>query len=985
MLKVNNCYGANKSKGCTMKKDVAPVFKVTALLFMLIVLAHSYHLSRTSSDGTNWIGVPSKLYITTPFSINKDVSGSPMDSLKKADFLLSINGEQVETVDQIVEILKGYGIDDDISLSVYRATTDTKFQVRITRSLLPNTFVREIPKAVFIKDIYKNGPAQKAGLLKGDVIIRINHIDLENVQITRLSHQFWSRIISFMGFDGEATFAAQILLLKHRPGDLVVFDVLRDNDLISAQVRIQPMSKLLIFRTVGLLSLILIGLIYILLKVGSRSRYKTLFSKIVAMLSIVFFLILYSELLSVEEISGLWMLLYLGYVIPFVALFLSYTEIPAITKRVIAHLDALANKLGAIGRIIFREPRMLLALLLTFFSWYLTRSAYYLAFPQNEIDDFFSIAGVGHKIFESSEGSIIPQIILATLFFGIIYLGLVCISEFIFNKRLYENYFLPEIVEQLLRSPDRTAALHLKNQLIEEKENEALSRLTWVQWSQEALPVLGFLGTVVGIGLAMQGMMAGIDELVRKGESIDILTMFMKVLTIEDLHKGFKGLGFAFDTTFLGLAGWLILGLLHRNVSKRLAKRLSHADERLNRYILIWGTTSEVSELIDARIFREEIRSIAEEIIWEDDKFKSIRNVLFQPVIAFSEIDAPGCEVCIETLDSFFGDKAWRFDTLSLANNPDCCGVVSITERNNTSQGLGIIQFQAFNKQKPQLINSPLTWHQLFPKQDLSQCLAITTDYELYRLDFKESTVTALEFPSSISKDLYENEKQSTAADVVAIAGTEVVLFASNRKLYAYPLGSDGSFSILYELTMEEYWNKYFFDSSNGSFWAVLNQSDGNLKRVVEYKIQFRKGRYTIEPTFDKELPEYFDVRRLVPLGQARVLMLDNEGFLHYLDLKFQKPQRIESADEWTIEGDSHLWLGRDNWIAAEIPSKERLQMWKLRRNRLYSYDSGPGLPIKRQLAFDKFRTTIDGQYLIGYTSDKFLFWEFPKHRIDSF
>lgn len=973
------------------------IFKVAVACSVLMVLGHSYHILNRSSDGTLWTGIPSRLYVTQSIRPSSNVGSSQTELLQIGDLLLNINGQDAKNVEQIANILQRHTINDKLNLLIFRPAIDDKLEIQLTRSQLQNDFVREIPKAVYFKRISDDGPAHKAGIQKTDLLVRINHIDFGKVSISNPTYWLIARITDIFGSDGDAASAAEILLKSHRPGDVVPFEVLRANELASVELKLEREFGLLFLVLVGLTLQLLISSLRLLMQRASGQPEKGKDGKPNLRRPLLSFEISYFLLVLINPIIvGFWQLLYLGFLIPFAMLFLLRIEhFPPVIDWILKQLERLVNWLGPLGKIMrsllygitsllntlwrvlihalqafLREPSVILALAITALCWYLIRSAYFQNFPGNEINDFFSIPGLGRKTFESGA---IPQVIFATMLFGIIYLGLVCIAEFIFDKRIYERYFWPRIIEQLLRSPDRTIAINLKNQLVEEKENETISRLVWVQWSQEALPALGFLGTVVGIGLAMEGMMGGLKNL---PPDIDPLTVILKFLTIRDIYEGFKGLGLAFDTTFLGLVGWLIVGLLQRNVSKRLAKRLSGYDERLDRQILMWGTTSDVGELLEARIFREEIRAIIEHVIWEDrdNKFKSIRDTLFEPVIAFSKINGPGGDASVKFLNNKFGDDAWKFGTLGLANASACCGIISV-EKQNANRGLGVIQFHAFDKVDPKMIESNETFAHLLPTNDLRQVLGITAENKIYRLDFEKSETKLLVTPPDFEKIAIDK------ASVITVSGKDVVVLASKQKLFGYEFGTNGSLFSLHEITREYLWENQFFHGESCSFWATrkhVNEGEGS---IVEYRIQKAKDRYIIEPGFDRDLPDSSKVHRLLPITQGRVLMLDKKN-LYYLDTQLPRPKKLELPNNLSnaITSTSQLWFGRDNWIA--IATTGRLRMWKLRRYRLYSFDQVPALPVP--LEPDKIRMSHDGQYLVGHNHNEFFFWEFPKHMIDS-
>jgi hypothetical protein len=85
----------------------------------------------------------------------------------------------------------------------------------------------------------------------------------------------------------------------------------------------------------------------------------------------------------------------------------------------------------------------------------------------------------------------------------------------------------------------------------------SLDPLVYVEW---ALPILGFIGTVVGVTGAVEGLRRGITALFRaQALTEEVQSQFM---------EGFRGLVLAFDTTLFGLIGLAVIGALHSVVRK---------------------------------------------------------------------------------------------------------------------------------------------------------------------------------------------------------------------------------------------------------------------------------------------------------------------------------------------------------------------------------------------------------------------------------
>jgi biopolymer transport protein ExbB/TolQ len=112
-----------------------------------------------------------------------------------------------------------------------------------------------------------------------------------------------------------------------------------------------------------------------------------------------------------------------------------------------------------------------------------------------------------------------------------------------------------------------------------------------------ALPVLGFIGTVVGLGEAVGGFETFLD----KADDVELLKQGLVQVT--------SGLGSAFDTTYLALLV-AVLTMLPLSILERLESRvLTDHDLRIRRNVLFWLPDTLVSESggINPGAIRQEI------------------------------------------------------------------------------------------------------------------------------------------------------------------------------------------------------------------------------------------------------------------------------------------------------------------------------------------------------------------------------------------
>ena len=88
--------------------------------------------------------------------------------------------------------------------------------------------------------------------------------------------------------------------------------------------------------------------------------------------------------------------------------------------------------------------------------------------------------------------------------------------------------------------------------------------------SMWAMPVLGFIGTVVGATAAVGGLAGSVGNVVTKGQ--------LNTETMPFLNAAFQGLAVAFDTTFVGLVGLTVVGSLRWLIFKSGDAAISYVD-----------------------------------------------------------------------------------------------------------------------------------------------------------------------------------------------------------------------------------------------------------------------------------------------------------------------------------------------------------------------------------------------------------------------
>jgi hypothetical protein len=123
---------------------------------------------------------------------------------------------------------------------------------------------------------------------------------------------------------------------------------------------------------------------------------------------------------------------------------------------------------------------------------------------------------------------------------------------------------------QHLESVDSQRAHELMRHQSDLEADSAASGYRTVKLFIWAMPILGFIGTVLGISLAV----GGFSEFLTTNVSIDQVDQ-----VTAELGEVASGLSFAFDTTLLGLLAGLVASVVSSGVQSREERLLTHIDE----------------------------------------------------------------------------------------------------------------------------------------------------------------------------------------------------------------------------------------------------------------------------------------------------------------------------------------------------------------------------------------------------------------------
>jgi serine phosphatase RsbU (regulator of sigma subunit) len=161
---------------------------VSVLLFILSWKTFFTFIS-TPTDENVFRDAPTRLVIVRDIpalrlqqkkSDGASVPSSSMhaDSVLTGDLLLSINGNNAQTIKDAVDAV--YGVpSDEIVLEILRPSNNVRMNYRVNRNSLQQDFLALLPMYVYVQEITPGGASDRAGMKIGDLIVRINDQDFK--------------------------------------------------------------------------------------------------------------------------------------------------------------------------------------------------------------------------------------------------------------------------------------------------------------------------------------------------------------------------------------------------------------------------------------------------------------------------------------------------------------------------------------------------------------------------------------------------------------------------------------------------------------------------------------------------------------------------------------------------------------------------------------------------------------------------------------
>jgi len=574
-----------------------------------------------------------------------------------------------------------------------------------------------------------------------------------------------------------------------------------------------------------------------------------------------------------------------------------------------------------------------------------------------------------------------------------------------YGRRVYQ------LIEQLNRDPDRAALMSLSTALLTEDEEDASRAFVPVTWCEAALPLWGFLGTIVGMGDAIGVLAHAVLAIFQGSTSTDISG---------DFTQAFQGMGVAFDTTFWGLVGVLTLSAADRALRKRIATRLAEVRALLGRLISQWSASSVAGELVEvnvrlhgvaaelehAKAFRETVHTLVERVITEVPGYEPIRDALFATEVVFEPVLAGLGTAMIEPITAQLREAAWHFPCVGLPVSAAAGGVVAV-RHGQGNEGDWLQRFDPHAGPIGALLQTPYRFQHLLPARDLQTVLGRTTDGQLLLLALPPEGEGAVESTSVLKNgDTLDDETDAVLPLTVEQQDIAVIVRRTGEQAYdvlwrEIQAAGPPELKSLGPLPAGFAWTKWSVHGPSAMLLVAGHAGDRwQLLRLPIQKRNTRAGRgapLELVTDFNRwwvELPPGVVPQQIVALPQEALLVLDTQGTLHYWHpTRYLRP--VRSHPDWRRMIGPHnaqaceIRSGSGHWIA--VVAQDKLSMWWVSRSRALSPYVNPDDVPPRLVTFDitdraaqqSVQATADGKHLLTVMGQAIPTWAFPRYTID--
>lgn len=1021
-------------------------------IFLLFVIGYMIfqveeHAS-TPSPSFGYIESPSpyifqKNVPATPFvdEPNKD-NAATADSygIEPGDFLLKLQSSRIghgTSVGLLIELLKE--VPGELELTVYRAGIG-ELRFRALRSSLADSVLAEVGPSLLVTETSLLEIPPPANV--GDIVTTISGKSLATYEKSGVIGAF-ERVLFNWSYTNEtlSVLHAQFLMAGYKPGDRYQFGALRNGQHIelTGETFEKSLYSFVSTRHLVPLGIVLAGVLIVLIASGARKLgFLRIVGQIVCLWGCLYIYrvhpVMNSAILTLAAVVGL---LYLaawsladGFEAPLSRNWYRRGNFGQIRWMLTLPFKIAIGTLKKVFGSPFFRAGAIGALIVAAATYFFAPDA-----VQPKEDGFLSISHLGKMLFLSGPVSYLifwtfctALVGLAIAFFKVVWPlansnpgneSLWRAAQAGDHKRVRillddeDENLLPSHYRDLFRQmeqklgsdPDHAALRSYRTDLLDSDERRVESALLASSWAQSTLPLLGFIGTIIGLAGAM----------VKLGDAL-----VARAVEVEMLRDGFADVAFAFETTFIALAGTVIILALDEQIRNRASHYMENEAVFIDLCARGWSLSSQVTSIqvteMAVQANRQVIsghmaqaRQLVDQIIHETDHpiAVAIRKALLKPIIEFSE---DGGELANNSLDQLAKAVQGKWASPERRNRDEESQPVLLSfglpcQPAGIDQVYASVVFKLDSRNyyanldfQGSVVGKPISIPDQFTEPDNSIGLPVISmprsasalvfyggshyfmvlrgDTVSRRLHVKAPDgekdmkifFTGLIGPSTLDLTVMIANNQG---DVDVVVSEECKERLATRRLpdriYESWSQRPGS-PVLFATARRE--EDALDDWSLFSVHCSINEDTENIAdNALESQVDIQFGPM-------RPLPIRTSSIEITPISDHEVVLLDAENKLHYYDTELDRFSTLEDKD-WRGK---RVVGGTQGWLAV-IEDDDHLRMWRARGGRLFPYNRYAAQPVSYAVAIDNtscWQISGDGRRLHALAANRLVSWRIP-------
>ncbi len=565
----------------------------------------------------------------------------------------------------------------------------------------------------------------------------------------------------------------------------------------------------------------------------------------------------------------------------------------------------------------------------------------------------------------------------------------------------YYGARLHALVTRWNEDSDLPAVQALKNEILEIDEQNLAHSFVPVMWSESALPLLGFLGTVIGIGQAIGSISEAIKILLKSATSTggaQLDTLF---------NKGFENMALAFDTTFFGLFFLLWLGIFHIWEKKAFADRLDNArrfyslalaqlpqgstnvmvaglSELTERVEAVEGTLKVIDE--DANAYKSRIEGMVDHVIMEVPQFAPIRKALMKPVVQFAASDAGPAEDLHKSIDKRIGPN-WKISAIGLAGGSEAGGIASLSQDHGTK--CWVVTFGSELNQNNRILECSTSFMAIHPSTDLESFVGLAHGERGVELCLGVLPTAQATGDTKVdgAVDISTLNQSSLASELMPLSvdGSQVLVATQVGGIVRVALiaiQKSASPKPLLDLSQGVEWKHWDVNRAAGNLVVAGTSATGgsqidfiSLPGTTDLRAG-KSGGGKLRQSGPRviQLPGIPEISQLQAVGSTQCVFSDRKRQLFYMDETRNEPIALKHND--LPASIDRVLSNKNHWLA--VVANSRISMWNCRRGGfIYPYD-GDAL-TNTAVNVGAYLVSGDGRHLFNFTDTVILRWSFPK------